>query len=171
MNNITLIGMPGCGKSTIGVLLAKTLGMDFLDTDLLIQKQENCLLQQILNQRGLEYFLKAEEKAVLSAICSNTVIATGGSVVYSPSAMAFLKKCSTIIYLQLPFDEIMARLSNITTRGIAIPAGETMADVYKERTVLYQQYADLILNCTGQTPEQTISAILRLQADRKERLE
>ncbi len=131
MKNITLIGMPGCGKSTVGVLLAKTVGMDFVDTDLVIQQRENALLQEILNLRGLCSFLAAEEAAVLSLSCTRSVIATGGSVVYSERAMDFLKKSGVVVYLKLPFQEIMERISNITTRGIAIPKGMTMQDVYK----------------------------------------
>lgn len=159
MKNIVLIGMPGCGKSTVGVILAKTLGIEFLDTDLVIQKREKALLQQILNTRGLEAFLDAEEAAVCSVCCSDTVIATGGSVVYRENAMSHLQKDGTVVYLQLGYDEIMARLSNITTRGIALPEGKTMADLYAERIPLYEKYADLTIDCGGKTVEQTVAAI------------
>ena len=164
MKNITLIGMPGCGKSTIGVLLAKTLGTDFVDTDLLIQKREEALLQQILDTRGLAAFLRAEESAILSLSCTGAVIATGGSAVYSAAAMSYLLRESTMVYLKLPFSEIMSRLSNITTRGIAIPPGMTMADVYAERIPLYEKYAAVTLDCSGKTAEGTVAALLPLLA-------
>ncbi len=164
MKNITLIGMPGCGKSTIGVLLAKTLGADFVDTDLMIQKREGALLQQILDSRGLAAFLRAEESAILSLSCTGTVIATGGSAVYSSAAMTHLLRESIVIYLKLPFPEIMSRLSNITTRGIAIPFGMSMADVYAERIPLYEKYAAITLDCSGKTAEETVTALLPLLA-------
>ena len=162
MKNITLIGMPGSGKSTIGALLAKSLGADFVDTDLIIQKREGALLQEILDSRGFDAFLRAEEAALLSVSCENAVIATGGSAVYSAPAMEHLGRSSTVVYLQLPFPEIMSRLSNITTRGIAIPGGGTMADVYAERVPLYEKYADITLDCGGKTAEETVSALLPL---------
>lgn len=164
MKNITLIGMPGCGKSTIGVLLAKTLGADFVDTDLMIQKREGALLQQILDSRGLAAFLRAEESAILSLSCTGTVIATGGSAVYSSAAMTHLLRESIVIYLKLPFPEIMSRLSNIATRGIAIPFGMSMADVYAERIPLYEKYAAITLDCSGKTAEETVTALLPLLA-------
>ena len=157
MENIVLIGMPGCGKSTVGVILAKTLWVDFLDTDLVIQKREGALLQEILNARGMEAFLDAEEAAVLSLSCTETVIATGGSVVYRPAGMARLKSLGRVVYLRLPYEEMMARLSNIKTRGIAIAPGKTMADVYAERVPLYERYADIVLDCAGLTVEETVT--------------
>ncbi|MGI5894689.1 MAG: shikimate kinase [Candidatus Merdivicinus sp.] len=160
MKNLVLIGMPGCGKSTVGVILAKAMGIEFLDTDLVIQKRENALLQQILNNRGLDAFLDAEEAAVCSVNCTDTVIATGGSVIYREKAMTHLKTDGIILYLQLEYPEIIARLSNITTRGIALPAGKTMEDLYRERIPLYEKYADLTIHCTGKSVEQTVEAII-----------
>ncbi len=157
MKNIVLIGMPGCGKSTVGVILAKTLGTDFLDTDLVIQKRENALLQQILNTRGLEAFLDAEEAAVCSTSCTGTVIATGGSVIYREPAMRHLAKDGVIVYLKLDYEEMMHRLNNIKTRGIALPKGQTMAGLFEERTPLYEKYAQITVSCGGCTPEEVVT--------------
>lgn len=147
--NIILIGMAGCGKSTLGVLLAKTLGFGFLDTDLVIQKRENRLLQEIINSDGLEYFKNAEKDALESVVTDNTVIATGGSAVYYDSAMRHLKANGKCVWLSLPFETIEKRIKNITTRGIAIAPGMTLRDVYEERLPLYKKYADLTLECSG----------------------
>ncbi len=160
MKNIVLIGMPGCGKSTAGVLLAKTLGVEFLDTDLVIQRREGALLQQILNSRGMRAFLDAEEAAVCSVSCTGAVIATGGSVVYRQRAMEHLGQNGIFVYLSLSYEEMMARLRNIRTRGIALPPGETMADLYAERTPLYEKYAGLTVSCTGKTAEETVEAVV-----------
>lgn len=165
MENIVLIGMPGCGKSTVGVILAKTLGVDFVDTDLIIQKREGALLQEILNERGMEAFLDAESAAACTVEKTGAVIATGGSVVYRSEAMAHLKKTGRIVYLKLPYVDMMARLSNIKTRGIAIAPGKTMADVYAERVPLYEQYADLTINCAGLTVEETVTALVKSLAE------
>lgn len=159
MKNIVLIGMPGCGKSTVGVILAKTLGTDFLDTDLVIQKRENALLQQILNTRGLEAFLDAEEAAVCSTVCTGTVIATGGSVIYREAAMRHLAENGVIVYLELCYEEMMHRLNNIKTRGIALPEGQTMAGLFAERTPLYERYAQITVSCGGCTPEEVVTSL------------
>lgn len=143
MDNITLIGMPGSGKSTVGVLLAKALGYDFLDTDLLIQQREGQLLQDILDQRGVERFLDAEEAAVRSVRCSRTVIAPGGSVVCRPGAIEHLKVLGPVVYLHVPMDELHRRITNLSTRGIAMEPGQDLADVMAARAPLYEKYADL----------------------------
>ena len=161
MKNIVLIGMPGCGKSTVGVVLAKTVGAEFVDTDLVIQKREGRLLQQILDNSGVEAFLQAEEAAVRSLKCRQTVIATGGSVVYSEAAMEHLRQGGWIVYLQLSYEEMMRRLDNIKTRGIVIPEGNTMRDVFDQRAGLYERYADMILPCSGHTVEETVEAIVK----------
>ncbi len=161
MKNIVLIGMPGCGKSTVGVVLAKTVGAEFVDTDLVIQKREGRLLQQILDNSGVEAFLQAEEAAVRSLKCRQTVIATGGSVVYSEAAMEHLRQGGWIVYVQLSYEEMMRRLDNIKTRGIVIPEGNTMRDVFDERAGLYERYADMILPCSGYTVEETVEAIVK----------
>jgi shikimate kinase len=158
--NIVLIGMPGAGKSTVGVVLAKTLGKAFVDTDLLIQQAERRLLQQIIQTDGVTAFLAAEERAVLQIAVTNAVIATGGSVVYSQAAMAYLKEIGMVIYLQLPFTEIERRITNMTSRGIAIGADQQLSDLYRERTPLYENYADLTVNCNGLALETVITAIV-----------
>ena len=160
--NIILIGMAGCGKSTLGVLLAKALGYGFLDADLVIQKREGKLLQEIINENGLDYFKKAEEAALLSLDTENTVIATGGSAVYYEDAMEHLKKIGKCVWLYLPFPTIERRIKNIKTRGIAIAPGQTLLDVYNEREPLYKKYADITVDCKGGVEDnvaQIISAL------------
>lgn len=158
--NIVLIGMPACGKSTIGVILAKTMGVGFLDTDLLLQQREGKRLQEIIDGHGLPYFLRVESHAIQSIDCRDTVIATGGSAVYSEIAMRHLHLSSILIYLQLPYEEIEHRLDNIKTRGVAMEKGESLYSLYQERAPLYEKWADLIIDAAGQTAEQTVEAIL-----------
>ena len=134
MDNIILVGMPGAGKSTVGVLLAKTLGYAFLDTDLVIQAREGALLQQLLDARGQEAFLEAEADAVCAVSCRCTVIATGGSAVYRTRAVERLRELGRVVYLRLPLDEVERRLNNIGSRGIAMAPGQTLADLYAYRT-------------------------------------
>ncbi|MDE6111654.1 MAG: AAA family ATPase, partial [Eubacterium sp.] len=129
-SNIVLIGMPGSGKSTCGVLAAKALLKNFFDTDLLIQNLENKRLQEIIDENGISYFEKAEEEAILSLDIQGTVIATGGSVVYSDKAMQHLKKLGKIIYLHLDYETMTGRLKNITTRGVVLKKGDTLLDMY-----------------------------------------
>lgn len=162
MKNIILIGMPGSGKSTVGVLLAKALGYGFLDTDLTIQQREGALLQEILDRRGMEAFLKAEEGAICSVNCTNTVIAPGGSAVYCPQAMAHLKALGPVIYLKVSPHTLKQRLNNISTRGIAMAPGQTIEDVYDQRIPLYEGYADKVVEVGEQTLEETVSAVLRV---------
>lgn len=160
-NNVTLIGMPGSGKSTVGVLLAKTLGYRFLDADLLIQQREGALLQDILDQRGVEGFLDVEEDVIRSLDCTGTVIAPGGSAVCREGAARRLKELGLVVYLHVPLAELERRISNITTRGIAMAPGQTLADVYAIREPLYRKYADLTVDVTGQnTLEETVAAVL-----------
>ena len=147
--NIILIGMPGAGKSTCGVLAAKILLKNFFDTDLLIQSMENKRLQQIINEKGTAEFKRAEEAAVLSLDIKGTVIATGGSVVYSPKAMAHLS-----------YDEMKKRIKNLSTRGIVLENGETLLDMYNERRPLYEKYADHIIDCDGNTIDDTVAEIV-----------
>ena len=159
--NITLIGMPGSGKSTVGVLLAKTLGYRFLDADLLIQQREGALLQDILDQRGVEGFLDVEEDVIRSLDCTGTIIAPGGSAVCREGAARRLKELGLVVYLHVPLAELERRISNITTRGIAMAPGQTLADVYAIREPLYRKYADLTVDVTGQnTLEETVAAVL-----------
>ena len=161
MNNIVLIGMPGAGKSTVGVLLAKTLGYAFLDTDLVIQEREGRLLQDLVDELGVEAFLDREAAAIVSVDCDRTVIATGGSVVCRDGAMEHLRTLGRIVYLQLPLEELERRLHNISTRGIAMAPGETLAHIYDYRSPLYQKYADLTVAVDRQTLEETVEQVLR----------
>ncbi len=142
-DNIILIGMPGSGKSTVGVLLAKVLGYQFVDTDLIISEQQQATLQEIIDTRGLEAFLDCEEQAGLSVNVRHTVIATGGSMVLSQKAMARMKENGTTVYLDVALPALAARLRNIRTRGVAARPGQTLEDIYRERLSYYERYADL----------------------------
>ncbi|MDR3084868.1 MAG: shikimate kinase [Christensenellaceae bacterium] len=160
--SISLIGMPGAGKSSIGVLLAKALGLSFVDTDLLIQESEGRLLQAIVEKEGFEGFIALEEKAILSLKQSlRAVIATGGSAVYSKAAMRHLSSFSTLVYLQLPLESLNQRLRNIATRGVLFRPGQTLEDLFRERLPLYERHAELTIPCEGLDVEATLLAILR----------
>lgn len=148
MNNIILIGMPGSGKSTVGVLLAKIIGYGFLDSDLLIQASENKKLYEIIRDSGAEYFNETENRVNSEIVAESTVIATGGSVVYGKDAMRHLKKIGTVVYLKVPLPIIEKRINNIATRGVVMKPGETIADLYNERTPLYEKYADITVECS-----------------------
>lgn len=160
MQNIVLIGMPGAGKSTVGVILAKTLGFDFIDTDLIIQKNTGKKLIEIIDTDGLDGFLKVENDILSSLKCEKSVVATGGSAVYSKDGMENLKKLGKIVYLSLDEGEIERRIKNITTRGIAMQKGATLKEVYKEREPLYKQYADITIDCADTTAEECIEKII-----------
>lgn len=160
-SNIVLIGMPGSGKSTCGVLAAKAMLKNFYDTDLLLQGLEGKRLQDIIDQEGIDYFVSAEEKAILSLNIEATVIATGGSVVYSDKAMAHLKSLGKIVYLHLGYDNMVDRIKNITTRGVVLQNGETLLDMYNERLPLYEKYADVTINCDGFDIEKTVEEIIK----------
>ena len=166
MKNVILIGMPGSGKSTVGVLIAKALGYGFLDVDLVIQHQEGALLQDILDTRGTEFFLDAEERAVCSVDCERHVIAPGGSAVCREGAARHLKSLGTVVYLRVTLDELVRRIQNLSSRGVAMAPGQTLADVMAYRAPLYERYADVIVDCPdGQTLEQTVRQVLdRLSA-------
>ena len=161
MSNIVLIGMPGCGKSTIGVILAKTIGVGFVDTDLIIQQRENRLLQDIIDKDGIDAFLDCEENAVKAVECDNTVVATGGSVVYREDAIKHLKKNGKIFYLNVPLHEIKNRLNNISTRGIAANKNDSIDSIFIEREPLYKKYADVIIDLTDSTVEQAVEEICK----------
>jgi len=158
--NIILIGMPGAGKSTCGVLAAKILLKNFFDTDLLIQSIESKRLQQIIDEKGVAEFKKAEEQAVLSLDIKGTVIATGGSVVYSEKAMRHLKSMGKIIYMHLSYEEMKGRIKNLSTRGIVLENGETLLDMYNERLPLYKKYADHVIDCDGNSIDDTVAEIV-----------
>ena len=143
MNNIILIGMPGVGKSTVGVVLAKTLGYAFLDSDLLIQEREGLLLHEIIEKYGLERFNQIESEVNASIEAEDTVIATGGSVVYGTEAMMHLKALGTVVYLKLSYE----RLADLNKRGVSIRPGETLETLYEERIPIYERYADVTVDC------------------------
>lgn len=160
MKNITLIGMPGAGKSTIGVILAKSLLCSFTDTDLIIQNCTGRSLCQLLEEKGREGFLQLENDIICRSRFNNCVIATGGSAVYGEEAMAKLKTESTVIFLYVNVSELEKRLSNIKTRGVAMKKGTTIKDLYNERLPLYRKYADFTLDCTGLTAEECVDRIV-----------
>lgn len=160
MRNLILTGMPACGKSTLGVVLAKTLGMKFVDTDLLIQEVENCKLQEIIDERGMQEFLRIEEKVLSEIEAENSIISTGGSAVYSNKAMKHLGSIGDVVYIKLSLDEIERRLNNIKTRGIAMKPGETLADLYNMRVPLYEKYADITIETEGMGIEESIEVLI-----------
>ncbi|NLM52217.1 MAG: shikimate kinase [Firmicutes bacterium] len=157
--NLVLIGMPGAGKSTVGVLAAKALGMAFIDTDLLLQQREKRLLQEILVQEGMQNFLSLEEKTVLSVHTQNCVIATGGSVIYSERSMQHLKQHGLIVYLALPYDALVQRIHNMAARGIVMGKNQTLAELYAERKSKYEKYAEVTVNCTQLTIEESVQQV------------
>ena len=146
--HVILIGMPACGKSTVGVLAAKTLGYRFIDSDLIIQEREGRRLHRIIREEGQAGFLAIEEAVNLTLGNDDTpsVIATGGSAVYSPAAMAHFKAVGTVVYLRLSFETVQKRLGNFTHRGVIMPEGYTLRDLYDERCALYEQYADITVD-------------------------
>lgn len=162
MKNIILIGMPAVGKSTVGVVIAKRLGYDFIDTDLLIQKQEKRLLKDIIATEGNERFLEIENQVNRDLDAEYAVISPGGSVIYCEEAMQHYKQIGTIIYLQAPYEEIEKRIHNVESRGIVLREGKTLKDVYEERSILFETYADYTISEEGIGLGETIEKILEL---------
>jgi len=163
MNNIVLVGMPASGKSTVGVILAKVLKRSFIDTDLIIQTKTDKTLVEIIENEGIDAFIAIESRIVSSLQAENSVIATGGSVIYGENAMLHLKSIGKVVYLCLDFEEISSRLNDIKTRGIVMKAGKSLYDVYIERTPLYEKYADVTVflnNCTVEQAVERITAAL-----------
>lgn len=158
--NIVLIGMPASGKSTVGVILAKVLGMNFIDTDLVIQQKEDSLLYEIIDDRGVDGFLRCEEEALLSINTFNAVIATGGSAVYSERGMKHLSENGAIIYLKVEKDSLFDRLHEIKERGVVLRDGESLDEMYEERSVLYEKYADIIIDEGDSSIEETVRRII-----------
>lgn len=161
MNNITLLGMPGAGKSTIGVLLAKAMNYDFLDTDLSIQRQEGMLLREIIEKKGLEEFKKIENQVNRDVCVERTVIAPGGSVIYGEEAMEHLASISKVIYLKLSYEEISKRLGNLKKRGVVFADGQTLKDLYEERSPLYEKYAQVIIDADGLDIGEVLEEVLQ----------
>lgn len=170
MKNIVLIGMPGAGKSTIGVVLAKVLGYQFLDSDLLIQKQEKRKLREIISQEGNDGFQKIENQVNASIDTEHTVIATGGSVVYCEEAMNHLKSIGTVIYLKLSLKSLSQRLGNLKGRGVLLRDGQTLSDLYQERSPLYEKYADIVIDEEGKDLEESLQMILETLREKDEQL-
>ena len=165
MKNVVLIGMPSSEKSTVGVILAKTLGIQFVDTDILIQNHKSSLLQKIIYDEGLDTFIDIEGKTLTSLDLTNHVIATGGSAVYSKEAMESLKKNGIIIYLRLGCKEIQRRLNNILTRGIVAKKDMSIHELFEERNPLYEKYADITVDCTNKDIEQVVNEITAILKD------
>ena len=149
--------MPGAGKSTVGVLLAKAMSMHFIDTDISIQMAQGDQLQDIIDELGLDEFAKIEEQTLLSIAARNTVIATGGSAIYSDAAMAHLQEDAITIFLDVDLDRIEHRISNFSSRGVAIEPGENLATLYKKRKPLYEKFADITINSSDLTLEDTVT--------------
>lgn len=159
--NIVLIGMPGAGKSTVGVVLAKKIGFAFLDSDLLIQSREGKLLHEIIEEQGVEGFWAIEEKANLSINAGRTVIATGGSVIYGSRAMEHLGQNGMIVYLKLSCEEIARRLGDLNKRGVTLREGQTLEMLYEERVPLYEKYAHITVECWGLSLRGVVEEIVR----------
>ena len=161
-NSIILIGMPASGKSTVGVILAKVLGYDFIDTDILIQNREGCRLENIIKSKGIEQFLAIESDVCTRLHASGAVIATGGSVIYSDRAMRHLKTLGTVIYLHVDLEGLKQRLRDIAQRGVVLREGQSVDDLYKERTPLYETYADYTVPEKSMSLEDTVTAVCEL---------
>lgn len=157
--NIILIGMSGAGKSTLGVILAKELAYAFVDTDLLIQEKYGKPLQAILDQEGNQAFAQKEEEVLSGLVCDQTVISTGGSAIYYPKAMAHLKAIGHIVYLQVPYQEVLRRIGSAANRGILIPPGLTLVDLCRQRQPLYRQYADMTLEVGQEESQVTVNRL------------
>ena len=160
MKNIILTGMPGVGKSTIGVILAKELGYQFLDSDLLIQQQEKKLLKDIIAEKGVDGFLAVENQVNVSIEAERAVIATGGSAVYGKEAMEHFKRTGIVVYLKCSYDALEKRLGDLKGRGVVLKDGQTLRDIYEERSVLYEKYADLIVVEDGRDIEGTLALVM-----------
>lgn len=159
-DNIVLIGMPGVGKSTVGVILAKVLGYQFIDADLLIQRQEGKLLHEIITEKGVDGFVEVENRVNASIEAEHSIIATGGSVIYGQQAMEHLGDIGTVLYLEVSYPILEKRLADIRGRGVVLREGQSLHDLYLERTPLYEKYADLRVLEDGLTVEQTVDCII-----------
>ena len=158
--NIVLIGMPGVGKSTVGVILAKLLGYRFIDTDIVIQEREKKLLKEIIAEKGINGFIQTENLVLSSLKAEKAVIATGGSVVYGDDAMKNLSKNGIVVYLKLDYSKLKYRLGNIKNRGVVIREGQSLSSLYRERVPLYEKYSDITIDENGCNAEKTINKII-----------
>jgi len=161
-NNLILIGMPAVGKSTLGVILAKLLGLSFIDSDLVIQEKEQRLLKAIISDEGVDGFIEIENRINASLTPSGAVISTGGSAVYGAEAMEHFKEIGTIIYLKISFDVLSKRLKDVKNRGVVLRENQTIEDIYMERTTLYEKYADIVVDVSECTIEETVEKIMKL---------
>jgi Shikimate kinase len=166
MKNIVLIGMPGAGKSTIGVILAKVLGFQFIDSDLLIQEQEKCLLKDIIERDGLEGLIAIEEQVNAEIQVKNSVIATGGSVIYGDSAMQHLREIGIVVYIKLSYETIENRLDNIKQRGVVFREGQSLKSLYEERCPLYEKYAHITVDGEEMDAEEIMEKIAAAALER-----
>lgn len=166
MKNVVLIGMPGAGKSTIGVILAKVLGFSFIDSDLLIQEQEGCLLKDIIKEKGIEGFQAIENQVNCEIDTENTVIATGGSIIYCPEAMEHLRNIGIVVYIKLSYETINQRLGNIRQRGVVFREGQTLKSLYDERCPLYEKYAHITVNGENLGVEEVMERIAQEVKDK-----
>ena len=161
LQNLILIGMPGCGKSTVGVVLAKALGMDFIDSDLVIQKVTGKRLSAIIDECGDVGFRQVENRVNAQLQAENSIIATGGSVIYGEEAMEHLKQLGTVIYLKLSYEAVEERLGDLHARGVSIQPGWTLRDLYNERCPLYEKWADITVDCEALRLREVVGYISR----------
>lgn len=160
-NNIVLIGMPGAGKSTVGVVLAKRLGYRFVDSDLVIQDTYGKLLHELIEEHGVEGFWKIENDVNASLVMDKSVIATGGSAVYGSEAMEHLSEMGTVVYLQLPYEEVADRLGDLNARGVTLRPGQDLKDLYEERVPLYEKYAHVTVECSNKGLREVVEKIAK----------
>ncbi len=166
LNNITLIGMPASGKSTVGVLLAKRLGYSFVDVDIVIQEQEGRLLKEIIATEGQDGFLAVENRINAGLNVRHSVIAPGGSVIYGKEAMEHLKEISTVVYLKLSYESVEERLGNLVDRGVVLKDGMTLKDLYEERVPYYEKYADITIDENGLDAGKTVDRLRVIMEER-----
>lgn len=160
-NNIILIGMPGVGKSTVGVVLAKAVGYQFIDSDLVIQQQEGKLLHQLISGQGIDGFLETENRINAGIRANEAIIATGGSVIYGKEAMAHFKAIGTVVYLKLSLPAIANRLGDLRKRGVTLRPGQGLAQLYEERVPYYEKYADITIDCEGKEIRQIVEEMIQ----------
>lgn len=159
-NNLIFIGMPGVGKSTVGVVLAKKIGYGFIDSDLVIQEKQKRLLHEIIESEGIDGFIQIENQINASLEAERAIIATGGSAVYGPEAMEHFRSIGTVIYLKLSYESIQNRLGDLKERGVVLRENQTLLDLYHERTPLYESYADIVIDCENKMIREIVKEII-----------